>query len=240
MLGKRGVPSALAIGSIAPDLWYFVPLMEREDAHSLTGLLWFCLPTSLFLYLAFHLLFKRPLLEIMPERIARRLSTWSCPALPPVPGRAVLISLAAAALVHLAWDALTHPTFPFLEHQVFAAAGHAFYVHQVLQHSSTLLGTAFLAWWVWTKLRETRLRRDMAAVTIAAPLRAAILATLLVPAAVAFCLVAVTAWPSAGADFPTIRALLRAAATTAISVLGLGALAYCVVWKLRGNSTRAQ
>lgn len=236
MLGKRGVPSALAIGSIVPDLWYFVPFVEREEAHSLAGLLWFCLPASLFLYLAFHLLLKQPLLEIIPGCIASRLSTWTCPALPPAPRHAVLISFVAGALVHLAWDAMTHPTFPLLEHQVFAAGGHAVYAHQVLQHSSTLLGTVFMAWWAWTKLYETRLRRDTAAVAIAAPLRAAILVALLVPAAVSFCLIVFTAWPSTGADLPTIRSLLRAAATTSISVLGLAVVAYCLLWKLRGDS----
>ena len=43
-LGRFAVPSALAVGSIAPDLWYFVPLVGRPDSHSIGGLAWFCLP----------------------------------------------------------------------------------------------------------------------------------------------------------------------------------------------------
>ena len=235
LLGKRGLPSALVIGSIVPDLWYFVPLVEREHAHSLTGLLWFCLPISLFLYLAFHLLFKQPLLDLMPETIARRLSAWTGPTLPPAAWHAVFISIVAGGLVHLAWDAMTHPTFPFLEQQ-FAAAGRLFYVHQVLQHASTVFGMVFLVWWCWRKLKDARIRGDAAAaVAITAPLRAAILAALLVPTAIAFCMIALMEWPSSGADLPTIRSLLRAAATTAISVLGLGVVAYSVLWKLRGG-----
>jgi hypothetical protein len=235
LLGNRGVPSALVIGSIVPDLWYFVPFVEREQAHSLPGLLWFCLPVSLCLYFAFHLLFKQPLLQIMPG-VACRLGTWTCPALPPAPWHAVLISLIAGVLVHLAWDALTHPTFPLLEQRIFSAGGRAVYAHQILQHSSTLLGTAFLAWWAWAKLRARR-RRDAMVATVPAPLQAAALAMLLVPPAVAFVLIVLTAWPSHEADLPTIRVLLRAAATTAVSVLGLGVVAYCVLWKLRGQSS---
>lgn len=231
LLGKRSVPSALALGSIVPDLWYFVPVVEREQAHSVTGLLWFCLPVSLFLYFAFHLLFKQPLLHIMPGRIACRVRPWTCPALPPAPWHAVLVSLVVGALVHLAWDALTHPTFPLLEQRIFLAGERAVYVHQILQHSSTLLGTAFLAWWAWTKLRVRR--REAMVTTIPAPVRAAAVAMLLAAPAAAFLLIVLTAWPSQGADLPTIRALLRAAATTAASVLGLGFVAYCVLWKLR-------
>jgi hypothetical protein len=34
-LGRRGLLSALVIGSMAPDLWYFVPFdVTRADSHS--------------------------------------------------------------------------------------------------------------------------------------------------------------------------------------------------------------
>ena len=136
---------------------------------------------------------------------------------------------------------MTHPTLPFLEHQVFAAGGHAVYLHQVLQHSSTLLGTAFLAWWGWAKLQEARIPAAAPTpVTLTAPLRAAIVTALLVPAAAAFGVTVLSAWPSAGADLPTIRNLLRASTTTALSVLGLAFVAYSVLWNLRGARRQAK
>jgi Domain of unknown function (DUF4184) len=47
-LGCYGVLSALVIGSLAPDLAYVLPLsVPRHKSHSLTGLLWFCLPVGL-------------------------------------------------------------------------------------------------------------------------------------------------------------------------------------------------
>src|SRR6188768_3171058 len=81
-LGRFGVPSALAIGSIAPDFWYFVPLVERGESHSVAGLAWFCLPLGLLLYALFHLFLKQPLIALLSPRVG--------------------------ALTHLAWDALTH------------------------------------------------------------------------------------------------------------------------------------
>ena len=63
-MGRFAAPSALAIGSVAPDLWYLVPGLARDDSHSLAGLFWFCLPAGALAYLAFHLLLKQPLLAL--------------------------------------------------------------------------------------------------------------------------------------------------------------------------------
>ena len=41
-MGRFGVPSALAIGSIAPDLWYFVPSSSASRAIASPGSAWFC------------------------------------------------------------------------------------------------------------------------------------------------------------------------------------------------------
>ena len=60
-MGRFAVPSALAIGSVVPDLWYFVPFADRADSHSLAALFWFCLPAGLAAYALFHLLLKQPL-----------------------------------------------------------------------------------------------------------------------------------------------------------------------------------
>ena len=64
MLGARAVPSALAIGAMIPDAWYIVPLLERDHGHELPGALLFCIPAGLLAYMAFHLIFKQPLLAL--------------------------------------------------------------------------------------------------------------------------------------------------------------------------------
>ena len=97
-LGRFGVPSALAIGSIAPDFWYFVPLVERGESHSVAGLAWFCLPLGLLLYALFHLFLKQPLIALLSPR----LRAFTPARLPAVPWSAVLVSLLVSAS-HARW-----------------------------------------------------------------------------------------------------------------------------------------
>src|SRR5262245_4745992 len=72
--GRYGVVSALVIGSLSPDIAYFLPLsVAHADSHSPTGLLWFCLPVSLLSYVLFHTLLKGPLLGLLPDFALSRL-----------------------------------------------------------------------------------------------------------------------------------------------------------------------
>ena len=87
-MGRFGVTSALVIGSMIPDAWYLVPGLARSDSHSASGLLWFCLPLGLLVYVAFHYLRNE--------------------SLPAAPWHAVVISLLVGALTHLGWDGLAH------------------------------------------------------------------------------------------------------------------------------------
>jgi hypothetical protein len=137
-LGRFAVPSALAIGSMAPDFWYFVPFVQRPESHSIAGLAWFCLPAGLVLYTLFHLLLKQPLIAL----VSPRLGCYTPAAVPDAPLRAVVLSLLAGALTHLAWDGLTH------------SDDEAVQGHNWLQHASTLAGTLVLAWWAVRKLRQ--------------------------------------------------------------------------------------
>lgn len=63
---------------------------------------------------------------------------------------AVAVSLVVGSLTHLAWDALAH--------------SYAWHGIAVLQHASTVLGTAFVVWWCTGSLRLAAL----AGVTLAA------------------------------------------------------------------------
>lgn len=223
-LGRRAVPSALVIGSIAPDLWLLVPFVERGQSHGAAAILWFNLPLGLVLYAAFHLLFKEPLLALAPPAIAARLAVWTCPSLPRVPWTAVTASLVAGAGAHLAWDALTHAHFGSV---MFAVAGHPILLQQLLQHGSTLAGAAFLVWWTRRKLAPRSAGQSRVA---SAAWRASIAGALVAITAAVFTWTAMEALP-ARLDLDTIRAVLRAAAATAASALGLGLVAYCVLWR---------
>jgi hypothetical protein len=220
MLGARAVPSALAIGAMIPDAWYIVPLLEREHGHDLPGALLFCIPAGLLAYMAFHLIFKQPLLALAPRWLAQRLAAWTAPRLPRAPWHRVLLCLLAGIATHLAWDAFTHAGhFPILDARLAGGP----YLHQVLQHGSTLLGTAFLAVWAWRKLRATQ---PIAVRALDDRLRYAVMAVITALPASAF-LIALRTFEAEPAPLA-----LRAAGVTALSAFGLLALLFSVGWKL--------
>jgi hypothetical protein len=221
LLGPRAVPSALAIGSMVPDAWYIVPLVEREHSHAGPGAVAFCLVAGLIAYLAFHYVFKQPLLGLIPRGIASRVATWLTPGLPAVPWRWVVISLLAGIGTHLFWDAFTHRGhLEFVEAVLFPGVP----LYRALQHASTLLGTALLGLWLWRKLRAAPARADVPQAPRALRL-AALAAMVLLPLA---------------ALLGTVDALqgihwrtgLRAGAVIALSTFGLVALSFCVAWRL--------
>jgi hypothetical protein len=218
-MGRFAVPSALAIGSIVPDLWYFVPLVGRADSHSVTALLRFCLPAGLLAYALFHLVLKHPLIALLPHAVSRRLASFASPSLPAVPWHAVIVSLLVGAFTHIVWDALTRSN------------DHALHGHNWLQHASTALGSAVLAWWIWLKLRRAPLANPVSLSPLArACALGALTAATLVPAW----------WASAGSpwtsfDLAALRQLLRTAGIAGLEGLVAAATAYCLLWQLKVN-----
>jgi len=226
-MGRSAVPSALVIGSIVPDLWYFVPALARDVSHSAAGLVLFCLPTGLLLYVVFHVLLKQPLTALLPRSAAGRLAPFAAQRLPARPWLAVLLCLLVGAATHLAWDAFTHEegaivqAFPALQGQLFAIGGYPVRVFQLLQHASTLLGTAFVAGWVGQRLR--RLPPGDYPFGMPSTTRGFIVGALLAVAA---------GWAAAEAALPgslepiALRGALRSAGLAAAEALGVGVLAY--------------
>jgi hypothetical protein len=137
-LGRFAVPSALALGSVAPDLWHLVPLVNRADSHTPAALLWFCLPAGLIAYVLFHLLLKQPLIALLWPR----LGAVACNGFPRAPWYAVVVSLLVGALTHLIWDAITHTN------------DHTMQDPNWFQHANTALGSAVLGWWIWQRVRR--------------------------------------------------------------------------------------
>jgi hypothetical protein len=220
LLGRSAVPSALAIGSVIPDAWYLIPGLERGDTHNLLGVLWFCLPAGLVAYAAFHLIFKQPMLALAPRNLAGRLAAWTSPGLPAVPWLAVAGSVLAGIATHLVWDALTHTDYlKVLNTELFAGVR----LQQVLQHGSTLLGSAFLAGWLWRKLRATQPRPELRG--LQPRVRAAVLAAMIVLPAIAFCAVL------QALDGESLRIALRAAGVTGLCAFGVVALSFCLAWR---------
>lgn len=213
-LRRFTVPSALVIGSMVPDLWYFVPHMIRSESHSAAGLLWFCIPTGVLAYVVYHLIVKEPLAALLPQFLAARFGTIH-PALPTASWLAVIFSVLIGALTHLAWDALSHAN---------AVDG-----VNILQHVSTALGMAFIAWWCWRELRDAPLKPLAPRLSRAA--RAFALAALGATAVLAACCSL-----AATAHLP-LRPALRIAGVAGFEALAAATLAYCLLWRLAKRVT---
>lgn len=216
-LGRFCVPSALAIGSMIPDAWYLLPMLTRDDSHTLAGLLGFCLPAGVLAYLAFHLLLKHPLVALLPDGLAARVASFAAPGLPAAPAHAVAVSLLAGALTHLAWDGLTH--------ERWVVNG-----FQLLQHASTLLGTAYLAAWLWRRLGEAPAAAPALRLSPAA--RRSTLALLIVVSAGWAGWVAAAEALALPRDADGLRYALRTAGMAALQALALSTIGYATLWRL--------
>ena len=204
-MGRFAAPSALAIGSVVPDLWYFVPFVNRTDSHGLAGLLWFCLPIGALVYAMFHLLLKEPLIALLSPR----LGAFACAGLPRAPWYAGLVSLAVGAATHQLWDALTHSN------------DYAVHGHNWAQHASTALGTLVLVWWGWRKLKD--IPAQPAAL---APSSRICIAIVLVGVTGAAALIHAV-------DTGSLRTLMRSSGMAAMQAAALAIFVYCTVWHLR-------
>lgn len=152
------VPSALAIGSMAPDFWYVLPGFgfDRDSGHNLHGIFHFCLPASLALWVAWRLLLGPSLTRLLPsaprKRLAGRLHRWQISDLWAAP-----VSLILGALTHVAWDRLAHDNhselLPLPDGRLHLL-GHQPELWKVLQAGSSILGLAILGiWFLWTLRR---------------------------------------------------------------------------------------
>lgn len=154
-LRPAGALAAAVTGAMTPDFGLFIPLpLPREQTHGRLALLTFCLPVGLLAWWVFCVLVRPAAVEVLPDRWWQGLRqrpeltavrTWCAAAL------AVL----GGALTHLVWDGFTHEgargvaMVPALEVDVVDAFGHPMHLYRVLQHASSVLGLALLAWILW-------------------------------------------------------------------------------------------
>jgi hypothetical protein len=150
--GERLCWLALALGSVAPDLPYFVDFQaSREHTHSVSGIFTFALPAGWVLVLLFRHALRPALLDLAPPALAARV-----PLRPRTPGAAAVgLSLVLGAATHVLWDAITHGELIRVlpAGELRDALLRAYLLpHRALQHGSTLAGgvalaSAFAAWW---------------------------------------------------------------------------------------------
>lgn len=238
-LGRYGSVSALVIGSMTPDLAYFLPLgVSREQSHSVAGLLWWCLPVGAAVYLLFHALLAPPLVALAPRSLRSRLASIARVPGPPTRARALAIalSLTAGAATHIAWDSFTHDhgtmvrAFGWLRQPIGVVWGYRLETYRLLQHASSVVGLLVIALWL-----ERWWRRAPAGApapeAVPRGLRIVLLAALVIGTLAASALAA--APHAVGArDLATIRPAVGAAVTSAMTSCAIGILVYALAWHL--------
>src|SRR5271155_1980626 len=107
-----GILSAMAIGTMLPDIWHMVPeFLQRYETHTLIAQLNFTVPVGLFFLFTFHFWLKRPFLALLPLSMQQRLyglvdrpfAWW-----PMKRFGAILVSLWLGGFIHILWDSFTH------------------------------------------------------------------------------------------------------------------------------------
>jgi hypothetical protein len=149
------VPGALVVGSVMPDLFYFVPGdVERGFSHSLVGALTLDLGVGLLVFALWQLVFRRPAADFAPEWLRTRL-----PASGARPGAGYVAIAAASVLVgiatHLAWDLFTHRGWVTDVASWTGADVGGMPLVRWMQHGSTVLGAAILVVWFVLWVRRT-------------------------------------------------------------------------------------
>jgi len=156
------VASALVIGSMIPDLPYYLPVaLSAEMTHSLPGVVSADLLLGLGAFLLWHGLLSRPLLASAPKAVRGRLPAQDLATLrarlsPPRRLLLVILSLSVGAVTHVFWDAFTHAGrwgtvhVPWLAAQQGVLPGYRW-----AQYASGLLGALVVLLWLVGWWRRT-------------------------------------------------------------------------------------
>lgn len=246
-LGRYGVLSALVIGSLTPDMHYFLPLaVSRDAAHSASGLIWFCWPVGIALYLLYHLLLKQPLALLLPPAIAAHVAPWLKPGrLPDASWRAVLLSLLVGAVTHIAWDAFTHRhgsmvvVLPVLRSIWLTVGNYPLAGYEVLQQASNVVGFTLLVTWSWRWLQAQPVWAVVPAEPILSSLqRRFILSGVLIASVAVAAMTVQRSTPAAPTQLLTLHNTFKQATLAAMSSAALALLAYSLLWHVRARRRR--
>jgi hypothetical protein len=160
--------TALAIGSMAPDLEYvFVASPSRQIGHTLVGQLTFCLPLTLILVWLVRLVVARPVALHLPDLGPFHLRDYR------LLGRArptfldaarVTSSALIGSLSHLLLDGLSHGDGFIVERvRLLRAVVHLFGrpvpIYRLLQHGGSLVLALFTLWFLAYMGRRRLIRR---------------------------------------------------------------------------------
>ena len=159
----------LIIGSVVPDLPYFMPerwgRMYFPDTHTLYGSFQLCIPLGMA-SLVFVLLLREPLTVLLGGR-----ARWLCLRAierfneQPLRWPIALLSVLVGAWTHIVWDSFTHETGWTAARVAALSAPVSFFgwdtaTSHLLQYVSSVFGLSVMGAWAWVLL--TRVPKSVA------------------------------------------------------------------------------
>ncbi len=163
-LRKYSLPlSALIIGSLTPDFNYFF-LKEYHVGHTILGQFYFCLPIGILAFLMYHMIIKKPIIELFPESQSGRLEQIKSPDLRSLKiYPLVFLGLIIGSFSHIIWDSFTHEYgyavthFSLLRMEVLKTSFGSLKLFKILQHGSTLIGGAIILFLYYNYIRTSEI-----------------------------------------------------------------------------------
>ena len=226
--------AALVIGTMAPDLPYFLPLgVPRDFSHSLLGVVTIDLAVGILALLAWMFLLRAPVLDYAPAWLRERMPAREHATVP-----WVLLALVVGALTHLAIDTLTHEGSLDAVFPVFALEIGPWSVSNYVHFVVSVIGAVILAIWVRRWVKRTA-RRDAGRSVVSGAERLRVWVIL----GSGFVLLFFGSWiyqlEWVGTSVFDMNALF-VAFVIPVGVFGLIALVICIVWhRRRARSTNS-
>ena len=164
---RRRAASALIIGSMIPDLAYFMPWFRAgHSSHSMAGLLTYCLPLGMAAVMLFEWVLREPLAFLLPAAMRSRLAPPAAVTVRTLP--VTMVAMACAVIIgsflHVQWDALANRRGIVLNGVSWARTelarigGYRITASRLIDHAGTLAGGAAITWTVarWMRSRPRR------------------------------------------------------------------------------------
>lgn len=226
--GRRGLPfAALAAGSMAPDLAYFLPLgalIDRELTHSAISIPTWDLVFGLAMFASWRGV--APLLHDMSPGFIR--SRWLLPTGPQPRWWQVGLAVLLGSVTHFVWDSLTHAgswaTTSGLLKATYTGPLGSWPGYMYAQYVSGVLGLLVVLWFGFRMPRVHPGPRSQPGLAIAAPVVAL--------AAVALTVTVKVSRREYAYSFSGLQELVVVIAASSITGMMLAALLLCLAHSL--------
>ena len=228
------LPAALVIGSMAPDLFFYVPVpIGRNFTHSWQAVLTVDLVFAIGLFVLWQLVFRTPLVDFAPLAARRRIAAMPWSGIRPL-GMSwprLVPLLVASALVgtatHVIWDSFTHRDWVVDHLPALLMMWGPLPVYEWGQYFSSLFGAVVLVIWTIRWWRRTP-PVDAAVTRVSPAIRVAVWVTVLGGGLIA----ALAIWipEILKGQAPIFAALLFRTVTVGLEAAGLACVLWCLAW----------